>query len=422
MNAKELGERLGTALGRTVGFDLVGGELGRDLRAALRSALDQGAVFRGASTPLTIFRQSVQEAIGDIHKDGRAELFLRFLKEGPYEREGEIAPEMVGKRLTTEETATVITFIYSHMVNCFKGALAEMLATAPCLRVLRQLQKEGRAPRQTRLYVGDAVWAPRPKGGAFGKAADLHMLVENLGPRSTVSVLGLAEVKSYFCRPTALGRQLDKHLARAMRGLRVEGRSYPPGQIEVGSAGDGRAARITVAPARWALPRTFRFEERRGSRFLHVEPGTPPEPADSVARTGDMEWRVVLRWSKEALDEAAYGMTFWYMEKVGEALYSDGGVPDEWKEMTPAQAGCNAAEMVLYYAIRPFVLKEQNGKLTAQENLQKQRAIALYNSYGFGYALGMNFRNQQGKREMLWPKDLDEILAKGRTRRGFRIA
>ena len=39
-----------------------------------------------------------------------------------------------------------------------------------------------------------------------------------------------------------------------------------------------------------------------------------------------------------------------------------------------------------------------------------QRAIALYNSYGFGYMLGMNFRNRAGKREMLWPQDLDEIL------------
>ena len=60
-------------------------------------------------------------------------------------------------------------------------------------------------------------------------------------------------------------------------------------------------------------------------------------------------------------------------------------------------------------------------KLTRKEVLEMQRAIALYNSYGFGYMLGMNFRNRAGKREMLWPQDLDEILEHGETKSGCRI-
>ncbi len=39
-----------------------------------------------------------------------------------------------------------------------------------------------------------------------------------------------------------------------------------------------------------------------------------------------------------------------------------------------------------------------------------------------GYALGMNFRNPQGRREMLWPQDLDEIAINGQTAYGCRIA
>jgi len=50
------------------------------------------------------------------------------------------------------------------------------------------------------------------------------------------------------------------------------------------------------------------------------------------------------------------------------------------------------------------------------------RAIALCNTYGFGYALGMNFRNPQGRREMLWPQDMDEIALNGRTENGCGIA
>jgi ribosomal protein S18 acetylase RimI-like enzyme len=78
--------------------------------------------------------------------------------------------------------------------------------------------------------------------------------------------------------------------------------------------------------------------------------------------------------------------------------------------MSPAEAGANAAKMMLYYAI-----------LRCRTARESQRAIALYNSYGFGYALGMNFRNPQGKREMLWPQDLDEILLNGQNKNGCKI-
>ena len=80
-------------------------------------------------------------------------------------------------------------------------------------------------------------------------------------------------------------------------------------------------------------------------------------------------------------------------------------MPKAWKKMTPAEAGRNAIKMMLYYAI-----------LRCNSDREEQRAIALYNSYCFGYALGMNFKNIKGKREMLWIEDLDEILAVGKTK------
>jgi len=102
-------------------------------------------------------------------------------------------------------------------------------------------------------------------------------------------------------------------------------------------------------------------------------------------------------------------MTFWYMEKVGEVLYR-AGVPDEWSEMTPAEAGRNAVKMMLYYAI-----------LRARTRREDERAIALYNTYGFGYALGTSFRDSQGRRQMLWPEDLREVLDHGANRDGCRF-
>lgn len=410
MNPDASTSSLSPALTWTANFSLLEGSVASDVMSTLSSALQHGVAFSNGNTPLAIFRHAVATAISHIHENGRAPLFMRFLKDGPYEDAGKIPLQLRPKRLADDETASVITFIYSHMVNCFKGALAEILAVAPCLRILRDLRSEKRLPREARLYVGDAVWSAARRGTGFAKGADLHILLEDRSLKAgpSVAVAGVAEVKSYFCPPERLRRQLDQHLARARCRLRIGQVEYLRSQISVGGGGQ-QPARINIMPARWNLPRTFHFEQKKGRKFLHVDFPVPPDSKDLVEQVGPMEWRVTLRWSKDALDAAAYGMTFWFMEKVGEALYSS-GVPKEWSEMTPAEAGQNAAKMMLYYAILRC--------RTAQEN---QRAIALYNSYSFGYALGMNFRNPKGQREMLWPQDLDEILANGKTKSGCKI-
>jgi hypothetical protein len=131
----------------------------------------------------------------------------------------------------------------------------------------------------------------------------------------------------------------------------------------------------------------------------------PEGPAERGKGNGD--WHIVLRWSMEAIAAAAYEMTFWYMEKVGEAIYTQkSGQPDpkpgDWAEMTSAEAGRNAIKMMLYYAIRPDAIlaeeaREQNKPLPRPVARRLGRAIALYNTYGFGYALGMYYRNPQGQ-------------------------
>jgi hypothetical protein len=176
-------------------------------------------------------------------------------------------------------------------------------------------------------------------------------------------------------------------------------------QLEVGKS----PVHIGVVPAGWHLPRTFCFVEDNGRTVLRVDPAVPPTEGPVVVRRAARTWHVTLRWSKEALAAAAYELTFWYMAKVGEVIYA-GGVPDEWGPITPAEAGQNATKMMLYYAI-----------LRARTSYEEQRAIALYNAYGFGYSLGTSFKNERGSRKMLWAEDLREILEHGRTRRGSRL-
>ncbi len=396
------------SLAATVGFDLVGSELGRDIESALQTALNAGAVFSIENNPLSIFRHALADSIRNIEMHPRGRLLQDFLLKGPYEDRGEIPGNLVGKRLSDTETASAITFIYSYMVNCFKGAVAELLATKACSILLKQLQQQAELPTSARLYIGDIVGIRRIRGKGFLKGADQHILIgaPNMGDGSNITVAGVSEVKSYICSAGRLRRQLDQHLRRAERGMRVAGVDYPTGKVHVGSGKKVRPIYITVLPSNWKLPRSFRFENSANSRLLHIDQGAPPQEDDEIKQTGDKEWRITLRWSKEALAAAAFEMTFWYMEKVGEVIYSE-FVPDGWEKMTQAEAGRNAAKMMLYYAL-----------LRCRTVRDEQRAIALYNNYGFGYALGMNFKNANGKREMLWPQDLEEISSVGKTKHG----
>lgn len=399
---------LDPSLSETVDFNLLDSELAKDLRSSLQFALANQAVLTEGSDPLSLFRGTVAAAIGKIQNDGRVSLFLRFLENGPYEGNGRIPEKLREKRLTDTESSTVVAFIYSHMVNCFKGALTEILALAPCLRILQEVKEENSSMSDARLYVGDAVWAKQLNRENFSKSADLHFITEQ--SPSIAVVHGVVEVKSYFCTPRSLKLQLDKHLSRAKRGLRIGGNVYSRKEVVIDNARRKLPVRITVLPSKWRFPRSFHFEEIEGRKLLHVDYFGPALHDHEVRKLSPTEWRITLRWSKEALEASAYEMTYWFMEKLGEVLYSQKGVPGSWKDMTPADAGRNAAKMMMYYAIR-----------RCRGSREQQRAIALYNSYGFGYALGMNFRDSKGKRRMLWPEDLNEILAKGRTKKGYKI-
>jgi hypothetical protein len=389
-----------------VAIDFLGEGLGEDVRGSLEAGLAAGAVFGEAGSPDELFRAALARSIKSIEAKDRRKLLQRFLAIGPYFEGGPIPPEAVGRYMSDEEVAATIRFIFSSAINEFKGQLAEMLAVKPVVTLAASMGASAGRFGPPRVYVGDAVKARPLRGPAWVKAADFHLLDLDAGAGGDLSVQlrGVVEVKSYAASIRALRPQLDKHVARARRGLLVLGKRVGPERVAVADGPDA-PVRVVVVPDAWKLPRAFKLEAKGGSGSLVVEPAEPPMTTDRIDRLGPGGWQITLRWSQEALADVAFAMTFWYMGEMGRLLYEREGVAGERAGMTPQEAGQNAAKMMLYYAI-----------LRARTRREDSRAVALYNSYGFGYALGSNFVDCRGRREMLWFSDLEEILEHGRSR------
>jgi hypothetical protein len=390
------------ALAKRADFSLLPDALGADVRRAIQEGLRDGVLSPKAHGALEFFRRLVGESIQDIEGHPRGVLLQRFLREGPYEDRGRIPRALRAQRLKDDETAQAISFIHSFMINAFQGRLAEALAVLPCCRIIRNMQREGMLGADARAYFGESVLVGQSQRPGRYKGADLHVLAVH---GSKAEFFGVGEIKSYHASPVKLAAQLKKHVVRVRRGIMIEGTPFAADAI-----GESRSRPFTiiVSPSAWRLPRSFRFVRKDGSgTFLNVDPAMPPEREDRIVRTGPRSWRVTLRWSREALAAAAYEMTFWYMAGVGEVVYRESS---PWPEMTPQEAGRNAAKQMLYFSI-----------LRATTPHQFQRAVALYNVYGFGYALGTSFKDRNGGRAMLWPEDLHEILKTGSTKHGARL-
>jgi hypothetical protein len=395
-----------------VGFDLLGEQLGPDLKLVLKNALAAGVVFDSGKDPLTIFRHTIQSSIRNIEDDERGLLFQRLLRDGPYEGRGPIPKRLQGKVLTDDETRKTIRFIYSFMVNSFKGAVTELLASQACLQLIKALKNTGALPLSAKLYVGDAVMICRKHSRGYLKGADLHILIaDTKKPEDQCfTVAGVAEVKSGRKSAKAMSTQLERHIRRAKQGLFILNAIYSEEQVKLGYGINSRILKITVQPSDWKIPRTIQFKKNGTRDLLTIDAPSPPFDQDQITQLENDHWHISLRWSKEAIASTAYEMTFWYMEKVGEVIFQK-NIPREWSEMTPAEAGRNAVKMMLYYSLLRILAGSRDDT----------RATALYNTYCFGYALGMNFRNKNGHREMLWPEDLKEIALNGHNRNGCRI-
>ena len=214
--------------------DVIGNrKLAAGLWHSLSSALNSNGVHFIALNPWHIFEHSLDAAIRGIVDHPRGRLLQRLLVYGPTSWND--FPGFIGDgitRLSDEECGLCIGFIYSHMVNRFKGEIAELLAVEPVAELIHTLVHRRLLPRQAALLWGETVQARRrlslkselSRWTGWAKGPD-GLVVNSWGQSSPsgehLKIAGIVEVKSMACSWNRIAKQLQRHRDRLYGGVNI---------------------------------------------------------------------------------------------------------------------------------------------------------------------------------------------------------
>ena len=375
--------------------------LASSLITSLLSGLTSPLVcLNSDNTVWDVFKRSLDSAIRDIERHPRGKLFRRLIEYGPpHPDEPEVLTSDGETTLSDPECGKCVEFIFSHMINRFKGELAELLSIEPCLALVSQLRSKKLLPEGVKLYFGDLIQErcrtrvgderSSTQWGNFTKGAD-GLVVENRllneTSKKALCIHGVIEVKSMSLSTNRILSQIKNHILRLQGGLKLGNMILPSNQIRLSNL-----IHIIVVPSTWKLSREWsNVKTDQGRQIVLPEPTEPPIQTQ-IEKIKPDSWKIKLAWSQEALNQAAYEMTFWYMSQVGKHIYAEKKLPKEWKNMTPEEAGYNSIKMMLYY----FPLRDLSRR-------QEALATKLYNVYSFGYPIGTD------SKDMLWPEDFPD--------------
>ncbi|MCP4582841.1 MAG: hypothetical protein GY839_14620 [candidate division Zixibacteria bacterium] len=358
-----------------------------------------------------IFKHSLDAAIRDIEKHPRGKLFRRLIEYGP--RNPDDPETLDGDNETTlsdPECGSCVEFIFSHMINRFKGELSELLALDSCIKLFQQLRRNGRLPSDVQLYWGETIQERRKlrvstkeggmRWGGFTKGADGLLVDQVSSPKNDshdfLNVLGVIEVKSMNRSKREVLNQINKHITRLKGGVKLGEKEWASGNLLLApfrtiKKAESGLLRVMILPSTWKLSRKWSSEKTDRGRIMIFPKPSEPSMQTEFTELDPNVWKITLAWSQESLNQAAYEMTFWYMSQVGKHVYANSKLPKSWEYMTPAQAGYNAIKMMLYYIPLRYISKRQ-----------ERLATRLYNVYCFGYPLGVD------SNEVLWPEDFPE--------------
>jgi len=244
------------------------------------------------------------------------------------------------------------------------------------------------------LLPGQSGPRPAESGLSNQQLPDLRQGTAN---SANLLVHGIVEVKSMARSVREVLAQVDRHRARLAGGVQLGSKEWASAQVRLGRSASSKSKadgllKVIVLPSRWKLSRATRsLLMDDGTRALRFEKQTDPPNEDRLDEVGRNAWRITLAWSQEALSQAAYEMTIWYMGQIGERLFENQPIPETWKPMTRVEAGQNRAKHRLYIIGLRYLSKRQ-----------AQRWARIYNTHSFGFAHAADVK---GETE-LWAEDI----------------
>ena len=176
----------------------------------------RGRYLKKAGLQFESLEKPWMSQLGDIDEHPRGRLLQKFLLKGPYYDTGKVPSSLSANYLSDSETAEAIDFIYSFMVNTFKGSIAELLASGACSNLIERLKNDGHLPTNAKLYIGDSIKVVDRQAASYRKGADSHVISKGRlkNGNDTIAVVGVTEVKSYIPSQKRLCLQIDQHLRR----------------------------------------------------------------------------------------------------------------------------------------------------------------------------------------------------------------
>jgi hypothetical protein len=96
---------------------------------------------------------------------------------------------------------------------------------------------------------------------------------------------------------------------------------FPGEKVEIVNPG---LIKIMIVPSNWKLSREFHFEDDNdGTRKMVFPEPKPPKINNKIEELEPGFFKITLAWSKVALEQAGYKMTYGYMAEFDEHVYSN---------------------------------------------------------------------------------------------------
>jgi len=234
--------------------------------------------------------------------------------------------------VTDEDSFAALEFIYSCLVNHFKGELAEVLAR-PLLRTwVSHLASTGLIPDEVEVVPGYDLRAPRLAGDpGQHKCADaiLRTTADRLArwthvqdhalPSDGVMIAGVVEIKASRKSPPKVLEQLAGHVNRFDLPWNLRGRGIDPARTFIAQCPpNGRTA--------W-IPATEPIVVDRVPR-LFVRPCNRSGPLVAPQSLGPMVWVSELSFTTKEMLEAAFRFAMWLASQAGTDTFDLGGTVD----------------------------------------------------------------------------------------------